>query len=480
VIRRAVVGLLLATLAWALAADRAAAAPPPNDAQAAPQAITLPADVTGTTAESTVEPTEPPDQCGFAQGTVWYAFSATAEQGIVVRLEAAGDLDAQVSVFVRRRSQTQPVDCDATDPDGLAQVSFTAHPRTNYLIRVEQRGNSVPGTFRLAVFRPQPAPRAPGVRLRARGASGVLDSVENTADAYRVRLRAGESYRANLAVAGGACANLAIFGPGTRSFADSSPVDRAGCDGYLLFTPDRSGTYSLLVRAAERLHAGQAYHLQVARARRDDTSPGLDLRNFARVRGSLNGRGVDVVDLYRFDVTSRSELTLTLAPRGSQTFDVVLLNDAGGRISSARADGGSVELQRRLGPGRFFAAVRARGGARGRYSLRRVSRTITRTTITMAGGRRQTPPGTAVPISVTVTPAVAGPVTIVIERFDPLGGYQFLRRVRARAAAGHASVAFRPSAPGRYRASATFTGTREAASSASGFARLLVAGPLRQ
>jgi hypothetical protein len=477
---RSAMGLLLATLAWVLAVDPAVAAPPPNDAQAAPQAVTLPADVAGTTVDSTVEATEPPSQCGSMKGTVWYAFTATGDARVVARLQAAGDLDGQVSVFLRQRSQTQPIDCDATDPDGLAQVTFTTRERASYLIRVEQRGNSVPGTFRLAVFRPQPAPRPPGSRLSANGASGVLDSVENTADAYRVRLRAGESYRVNLAVAPGVCANLTIFAPGTRSFDASSPVRRAGCDGYVLFTPDRTGAYSLLAAAAARLHTRQAYHLQVAPALRDDTSPGLELRNFARVRGRLNGRAIDVVDLYRFDVTSRSELTLTLTPSGSQGFDVVLLNDAGGRITSARPDGGAAELQRRLGAGRFFAAVRARGGARGRYTLRRVSRTITRTTIGIAGGRRQSPPGAAVTIAVTVAPAVAGPVTVVIERFDPLAGYQFLRRVRVPAAGGRASVAFRPPAPGRYRASATFDGTRAAASSASGFARLLVAGPLQQ
>jgi hypothetical protein len=478
-IRRAAMGLLLAALAWTLAVEPAAAAAPPNDAQAAPQAITLPADVAGTTVDSTVEPTEPPSRCGSMKGTVWYAFTATGDARVVVRLQAAGDLDAQVSVFLRQRSQTQPVDCDPTDPDGVAQVTFTTRARAAYLVRVEQRGNSVPGTFRLAVFRPQPAPQPPGARLPRPGASGVLDSVENTADAYRVRLRAGESYRVNLAVTEGVCANLAIFAPGTRSFDASSPVRRAGCDGYLLFTPDRTGTYSVLAAAAPRLHARQAYHLQVAPAGRDDTSPGLELRNFARARGSLDGRGIDVVDLYRFDVTSRSQLTLTLTPGGSQAFEVVLLNDAGARIASAQSDAGSAELQRRLGEGRFFAAVRARGGARGRYTLRRVSRTITRTRIGIAGGR-QAPPGAAVTIAVTVTPAVAGPVTVVIERFDPLGGYQFLRRVRVHAAGGRANVAFSPPAPGRYRAAATFDGTREAASSGSGFARLLVAGPLRQ
>jgi hypothetical protein len=157
----------------------------------------------------------------------------------------------------------------------------------------------------------------------------------------------------------------------------------------------------------------------------------------------------------------------------------VLLNDGGRRISSLRSEGGA-ELRRRLGPGRYFAAVRARPGAHGRYALRRVSRTITSTRISIAGGRRQSPPGAAVTVAVDLTPAVAGPVTVVIERFDPLAGWQFLRRVHIRATAGHAGVGFRPPAPGHYRAQATFEGTAEAAGSASGFARVSVAGPLRQ
>ena len=179
-------------------------------------------------------------------------------------------------------------------------------------------------------------------------------------------------------------------------------------------------------------------------------------------------------------MTARSELDARPEHPRLAGFDVILLNDAGARIASARSGSGSAELRRRLRPGRFFAAVRSVRGARGRYALRRVSRTITRTGISIAGGRRESPPGVAVTIAVTVTPAVAGPVTVVIERFDPLAGYQFLRRVRVRAAGGRASVGFRPPSRGRYRARATFDGTRGAATSASGFARLLVAGPLRQ
>jgi hypothetical protein len=53
-------------------------------------------------------------------------------------------------------------------------------------------------------------------------------------------------------------------------------------------------------------------------------------------------------------------------------------------------------------PRRSSPRERARGGARGRYALRRVSRTITRTRISIAGGRRQSPRGATVTIGVGV------------------------------------------------------------------------------
>jgi hypothetical protein len=75
---------------------------------------------------------------------------------------------------------------------------------------------------------------------------------------------------------------------------------------------------------------------------------------------------------------------------------------------------------------------------------------------------------------------VSGPVTVTVEQFDPLSGWQFERTVRTRAVAGTATVAFTPSSEGRWRATARFDGTREVApSEAQGFARILVAPPLR-
>jgi hypothetical protein len=462
-------------------ATPAMAAPPPNDPQGRPQVVTLPADVAGTTAESTVEPTEPPAACAATSGTVWYAFTAPASERVVARLRAGGDLDAQLSVFLRQRSQAQPLGCDRTDERGLAQLAFRTTAGADYLVRVEQRANSVAGTFRLAIFRPQPAARPPGLRLARRGVRGTVDSVENTEDAYAARLRGGKSYRVNLAAGGQACTRLQVFGPGTRSFDAGAPLARAGCDGYLLFTPQRNGTYSLLVSAAPASHRPQRYHVQLAAAGRDDTAPGVFLRNFARERGRLNGRRIDVVDLFRFDVTARSELTLDLSSRGDRSFSVVLFNNRGRRIQCACFDTGGTQLRRRLAPGRYFAAVRARDHTRGAYTLRRISRTITRTSVAI-GGRTHTriAPGRPTIIRATVSPAVSGPVSVVVERFDPLAGWQFLRRFATRAVRGRASIAWRPPSVGRFRAHARFAGTRGAAASDSGLATLLVAGPLRQ
>jgi hypothetical protein len=81
-------------------------------------------------------------------------------------------------------------------------------------------------------------------------------------------------------------------------------------------------------------------------------------------------------------------------------------------------------------------------------------------------------------VGVRIGPPVSGPVRVTLERFDPLAGWQFHRRVGARASNGVASVAFTPPAEGRWRARASYLGTRDAAPSATGFATVLVAPAL--
>jgi hypothetical protein len=447
----------------------AAAAPPPNDQRTAPQVLALPSSVTGTTEESTLEVDEPAG-CAALSGSVFYEVRAQSADPITVGLDAAGDLDATLDVFRRVRSQLEPVTCDVSDDRGQTGFQFRPAARGVYLIRVGQRAGSVAGRFRLDVFAPTPAPRPPGPGLPATGASRTLDSLQDTTDAWSYRMRVGTTYRINLAA--GPCMSLRLYPPGTRDFERDRPLRNAGCDGYLLFTPraGEGGSYSLVVSAVPRRRGLQRYHLQVARAGVDDTAPGLVLPNYRRARGSLRGVAVDTVDLYRFSVDRRSALDVRLRYVGTGSATLSLLTDRGRLLS-----GGGTEIERRIVPGTYYVAVRTRDQAAGRYTLRRVSRAITRTSITI--GDRRTTPSEVARIAVKVRPDASGRVTITIERLDPLAGWQFHRQVRTTARGGTASFAFVPPSVGRWRATASFEGTRDFAPSESGYASLLVAPP---
>jgi hypothetical protein len=467
----------VALVAVLAAAAVALAAAPENDSRATPRSLgSLPADVAGTTREATAEEGEADSACAPSTASVWYRFDSRRDQRVVVQLRASGDLDATLDVYLRVRSQITPLRCDQTDRRGEGSLTFRARAGESYLIRVAQRTGSVPGTFRLTVFSPLPRAVFPGRPLPRRGITQTLDRVQDTEDAFRVRLRRGVTYRINEADRISGCMRLELFGPRASSFDDPDFV--LPCGGYTLFTPrpGQGGRWSLRVVASSSFRGPQRYHLQVARAGSDDTAPGRFIRNFARVRGRLRGSGIDVVDLYRFDVTRRSTLFVDLSTSSSNTFDVILTTDRGRRLACGCGEEGGVELHRGLRPGRYFLAVRARPGSRGRYTLRRASRTIVTARITFNGARRAViGPGASALLAITTRPAVRGPKTFEVERFDPLEGWQFFRRFRT--AGGN--VSFRPPKIGRYRARGSYVGTRESAPANTGFAYLTVQGPLR-
>jgi hypothetical protein len=142
----------------------------------------------------------------------------------------------------------------------------------------------------------------------------------------------------------------------------------------------------------------------------------------------------------------------------------VLVRDDGLRLAE------SSSFRRQLGPGRYVVAVTtAFGGASVRYTLALLIREITSTSLRL--GAATVGPGTAVSLRPVVTNASSGMVTIQIDRFDPLTGWQFNRllRVRVGEAAG-----WRPPAEGRWRLRATFRGSIDASPSGSGYALLLV------
>jgi len=473
--------LLVLLAVMLVASPRATAAtppsPPPNDLQADAQVIhTLPSTIGGTTVGATADfGATGSSGCSASTGaSVWYSLRSASAQRIAVNLAASGALEAVVDVFHVVRSQLNPVACDQTDVKGKAALSFNASQNGLYLIRVAALATSQLAPFTLEVFLPTPAVRPPGAPLPAAGIGGRVDSIQNVNAAYAITLHSGISYLINLANGrGGGCVNGRLYPPGTRSFEEGSPaVVHINCRGYRLFTPGpgQGGRYSFEVTPQGR--GVKQFRLQVARADSSETAPGLSLGNYAHGHGHLDGRGVHVLRLYRMDIGSHSNLTLKLQAAGSADFNLQLRNINGRVIDCSCGESGSQTLQHQLQPGRYYAVVSVRDNTAGSFTLVRESRTITSTSVSF--GSATASPGSAVGIHVKVSPAASGPVTVRIERFDPVFGWQFYRQVHAEVVGGLASLPFVAPAIGRWRVNATFAGSRTFSPSAVGFSYLLV------
>lgn len=468
---------LATVLACLTAAAVALADPPANDQRANPQRIELGSRTSGTTAEATREDTDPGSNCDPGGPNVWYEFVAPRDGRVIAAFQGEGDLDAIVDVYLRERSQLTFENCDASDRNGAAAVDFEVQRGESYLIAVNQRPNSEPGGFTLELGAAGPEAEPPGRSLPSRGATSTVQRVFQPSDAWSKRLREGTTYRINLSAFSGACMRLTIYAPDANDFESDDPVAGGRC-GYAVFTPGpgEGGRYSFLVEPSSGSRGVQRYHIQAASAGRDDTTPGIFVRNHARVRGTLDATGVDVVDLYRFDVTRTSRTDLSLRSIGGDEMTIELLSESGRRLAS-----GEDEIGLRTRRGRYFIVVRAGGGrTKGSYVLTRASKLLTSTRLTVNGRRSATvSPGRSVRLTGAVRPSASGPLEIVVERFDPLEGWQFQRSFRLRARGGRAVASYRPPSEGSYRARAVFKGTREAARSTSGLARFRVQSPLR-
>lgn len=443
----------------------------------------MPTHVSGTTAASTREEDDPTNFCGKERGNVWFRFTAPSAERVVIRLKAGGDLDAVVAVYRRVRSQLRSVTCDPTDDNGVARLSFDTAKGGSYLIEVGQRVGSAAGTFRLDLFSPEPPAAPPGEPLPANGVRDSVDSLVDPDDAWSAMLRPGTTYRIKVTAAPGSCLDVALYPPNTRSFGFDT-LRELPCNGYGTFTPgpDGGGRYTIRLEADSELVGRQVYRLKVARASADDTAPGVPIDNGQTRRGSVSGRTLDVVDLYRFAVGSRSDLTLTLKAGAKARIDLVLLTDSGRRLRCECFDVGGERLRARLNAGRYYAAVRARESSGGKYRLAMLLREITTTDLLIAGSHDAfAPPGQGITLSARVSSSAAsgGRVRIQVDRFDPLDGWQFIRLFPLRAGSdGSASVAWVPPTVGRWRAHAVFYGTRTASPSSSNYSRLLVANEL--
>lgn len=450
------VGVVTAPAAWAAA--------PSNDNRSDAVQVHPPQTLTGTLAEATLEATNDTSQCGGTDASVWYHVTASEVGALVIQLDAAGEMDATVDLYKQVRSKLTWVDCASSDALGKATLDHGGLAvGAGYAIRVANQTGSVADTFKLRVLVPTAPPQPPGRHLPARGVRNHVDRVLNPGEAYWTKMVAGRTMRVSLRTTH--CTSLEVFGPGTRSFTTEPPEKRLPCGGFGVFTPTESGRHYLVVRAA-RDRDVQHYRLQVAPARGDDTSPGILIRNHSRRTGRVNG-GLDTRDLYRFDVTRRSDLSLHLSGTPAMT----LLRDDGAPVGTGSAIG------RHLRAGRYFVAV----SGSGRYTLTLSLRTITRASLLVNGRHVVTvEPKAAARFWLRVRPAVAGPSLITVERFDPIEGWQFLRSFEPRVTHGSAKVRYLPPSVGRYRAHAEYLGSRDAAPASTAYARLRVQRPLGQ
>lgn len=457
---------------------QALADPPANDNRSQAQDVTVPSTTDGTTVDATKEDDENQlTSCGATDGSVWYRVTAQKKGRVIVSLAANGTLDATVAVYRVRRSQLTLVACNATNSKGKAELAFrAAKAGDTFLIRVAQRQGSASDTFQLGLEQAPPDAAPPGDPLPRGGARGRLDPIHNPSSAYAMALDAGVTYRFHMAADKGQCTPFLIYPPGIKKFSQATPVRQLSCGGYLIFTPriQRDGPYTLLVKAP-RYSASARYLLTAGRAGADDTTPGRFIPNYANVHGALDGGGLDVLDLYRFDVLRRSSLRLDVASKAG--FELQLLRDTGHLLLS-----GTGEIRTTVPAGRYYLAVRADPHASGTYTLTRLSRTLTRTLLSANHHSRTTvKPDDTVHLGVAVKPGDHGPVIVVIERFDPLEGWQFSRRYFVTTDRdGKAAIDWTPPSVGRYRAIASFKGTRRSALSSSGYVKVHVQAPLRQ
>ena len=467
--RRLTTGAVLLLGLSAFGAPSAVAAPPSNDQRVTPQVLTLPTSVSGSTVEATLEVDEPFSTCGRAiKNSVWYSFTSSTSRSVLLALDAAGDMDAAVDVFRRARSQLTAVACEITNSRGEATLDIDVADGASYLVRVAPLANSVADRFSLLAVVPDKPADAPGPLLPAGGVARTVDRFANPDDAWSVRLTSGRTYRMNFVTKGDGCASVSVHRPKTGF---GSALLQRRCDAHAVFAAPVTGRYSFHVEAPRATRAELRYRLRVGLALADDTAPGLLLPNDHEVRGKLTGSELDALDLYRFSVVRRSDVRMRLRTRSH--FQLTLMAAGGKRLASGRS------IERRLGRGHYFLAVRALDGADGSYSLRRIARQITTARTVVDGERSRTvSKGRSVQLAVVVQPAVGGSASLLVERFDPIDGWLFHARFHPTVVSGRGSVTFRPPSVGRWRVTGSYDGTRTASPSDGGTATLLVTEPL--
>lgn len=433
--------------------------PPANDSSRQAARIGIRGQVKATTLGATSDDNDP-DGCSLAGGTVWYGVAPGSATRVVLRLHAEGSFDAAAILLKTFRSQTDDVGCIRTNRKGDGILAWEVEKGASYFVVIGPRSGSAPGDFTLRALAAQPREAMPGQHLRTGGVGSRVDWLTDVNDIWWTSFSPGTTYR--IAFSSNGCAALSLHGKALRRSVE--------CSGYMTFTPgpDDGGRYMFEVTAPARVGSA-SYRLRVLPATADDIGVGLGLENLATARGTIAPSAGDVVDLYHFDVTSRSDVRLRLAAGAGAS--VTLLNYAGGQLGSSTG-----EVDRTLGPGHYVAAVRGSlGTGRSAYRLSLIVRRVTHTRLSVASA--EIAPGASAAFAIAIDPQPsAGRVRLRIDRFDSLSGWQFFRMINLSGPGG--TVSWRPPAPGRWRARASFLGTVEFSPSTSGNASVLVARPL--
>ena len=431
----------------ALAPGVAAAAPaPPNDPVTTPTALDgTQSSLSGTTDGATLTKTDPASACDEQlAATVWYSLTNVPARDVVLRLTSQDDLDAVVVVYRVQNGRLRALECAETGDAGVATLGAAA--RTGDLVLVAQTAGSAPGAFTLQALVPEPPEALPGRPLRGVARSSVEPLLDET-DLWHVDLRAGTTYRLSLVSdVPGACPSVRLYGPGGPP-SDARELLFLRCNSATSFTPgpDGGGRYLLLVGIAYG-EGRVSYRLQVARAGADDTAPGLKLPVGVWRSGRLAPMATDQLDMYRFSIAARSDVSLQLARPLPPKVSLLLLRDTGSSLASGRA------IRRQLAPGMYYVVVGAPAGTPATsYRLRLGERGIS--TLTVEGvDHGHAPFGTELSFSALIGKPAGRVAVLQVDRFDPLHGWLYLRTFRVPVSAGAtASFAWRPPHVGAYR-----------------------------
>lgn len=199
-----------------------------------------------------------------------YAFRARAGQRVAVSLDA-GDFDPLVQVGqMQRGAFVELARNDDAGGGGLnSRLVFTAPRNGDYVVRATALGEEAGGSYTLAVAEGPPplAVRDIAIGSSVSGALSEADGANDSglrADAYRVRVAAGQRIEATLN-ATAFDAYLELFNPAGESVDQDDDGGDEGTNARLIHTAAEGGDYTLQVRAIGEVLTG-TYDLTLAEA----------------------------------------------------------------------------------------------------------------------------------------------------------------------------------------------------------------------